>query len=108
MERVDKFKENLLFEELKDTQLRSAKGLWNDIKKKYNYEVSSDLYKKIVNYQIEKYGSPLLLRGRIRPNFGIKRRDKEYRNEWFKLNYHANKVIERSEKDGRRKRKKHL
>lgn len=108
MERVDKFKENLLFEEFKDTPLRSAKGLFNDIKKKYDYEPSSDLYKKIVNYQIEKYGSPLLQRGKIRPNFGVKRKDREYRNEWGRLNYHANKVIERSEKDGRRKRKKHL
>ena len=106
MERVDKFKENLLFEEYKDTPLRSAKGLFNDIKKKYDYDSSSDLYKKIVNYQIKKYGDVLKSRGSSRLSYGRihNRKSRRYINEWQYANYYQNKVIERSEKDGRRKK----
>lgn len=55
----DLFKEQLIFEEYKDRYLWSANKFKNEIKTKYGIKVSSDLYKKLINYQINKYGSQI-------------------------------------------------
>lgn len=51
--------EQLIFEAYKDKYIRSSEAFKQLIKKDYGYEVKSDLYKKIVNYQIKKYGISL-------------------------------------------------
>lgn len=51
--------EKLIFEAFKDKYIRNAEAFRQYIKKEYNYEVSTDLYKKIVNYQVKKYGETL-------------------------------------------------
>ena len=53
------FKENIIFEEYKDKILKSSLEFKKEIKKKYNIIVSSDLYTKIINYQIKEYGGSL-------------------------------------------------
>lgn len=99
MKEVDKFKENLLFEKYKDKQVRSCKGLFNDIKREYDYEVSSDLYKKIINYQIKKYGSSLRESGKLRRSFFGVPNQKAKRKiiEWSNRDYRLKKFIERNE-----------
>ena len=51
--------EQLIFEAYKDKDVRSALYFKELIKKEYGYKVSYDLYAKIVNYQVEKYGVTL-------------------------------------------------
>ena len=52
------FKEKLIFEEYKDKEITSASGLKKDIKDKYGF-IPKDIYVKIHNYQIKKYGRVL-------------------------------------------------
>lgn len=52
------FKDNLIFEEYKDKETLSAFSLKKEIKDKYGY-VPKDIYAKIINYQIKKYGRAL-------------------------------------------------
>ena len=54
--------EELLFHQYKDQPLTSAKKFKNDITKNFEYVNCSDLYRRIVNYQIEKYGCALNVR----------------------------------------------
>ena len=55
------FKEKLIFEKEKDLALESAEKFYKKLRDiyKYNTDVKklSDLYRKIVNYQIKKYGA---------------------------------------------------
>ena len=51
--------EQLIFEAYKDKDVRSAVYFKDLIKKEYGYKVSSDLYAKIINYQVNKYGVTL-------------------------------------------------
>ncbi|MCQ2978235.1 MAG: hypothetical protein MJ245_00360 [Clostridia bacterium] len=53
------FKEELAFEEYKDKNLFNAKKFKKDIKKKFGFEPDGSLYRKIINYQIKKYGHAL-------------------------------------------------
>lgn len=54
------FKENIVFEEYKDKVLKNANSFKYKVLKKYGFKPSTNLYKKIVNYQIEKYGKSLM------------------------------------------------
>lgn len=51
--------DNLLFEVYKDKKLISSHNFKIDVNKNYGYSPSSDLYTRIVNYQIKKYGKQL-------------------------------------------------
>lgn len=53
------FKEKLIFEEYKETVIKTSADFKKEVKEKYNFVASSNLYAKIVNYQIEKYGATL-------------------------------------------------
>lgn len=57
------FKINLIFEKEKDTAQGSSEKFYKKVKRTYKYEgdlVSlSSLYKKIINYQVKKYGSTI-------------------------------------------------
>lgn len=60
------FKEKLIFEEYKDKEIWSARAFKKSIIEKYNI-VPNDLYVKIINYQIKKYGCALTqLRSSVR------------------------------------------
>lgn len=54
------FKENLIFEEYKDQPLRGARRFKADMLAKYKIQISSDLYSRLINYQISKYGMPVV------------------------------------------------
>lgn len=53
------FKENIIFEECKDKVYENSLDFKKEIKKKYNIIASSDLYTRIINYQIKEYGGTL-------------------------------------------------
>lgn len=98
--------EELIYEAYKDKNLLSARIFKETIEKDYGFKPSSDLYTKIINYQIEKYG------GAIHPV-------SEPYDKWFKTKtrsirrkqieghnrrYETKKVIERIEKIEKNKR----
>ena len=56
---MDEFKKNYLFTLYKDTPLDSAKEFRSKILKKYGTGDTRDLYSRICNYQIDKYGAIL-------------------------------------------------
>lgn len=51
--------EELIFNAFKDKSLRSGEAFYQLIKKDYGYIATSNLYRRIVNYQIKKYGISL-------------------------------------------------
>lgn len=56
------FKENIIFEKEKDLALESSSKFYERIKKIYKYtdiRRLSLLYRKIINYQVKKYGSAI-------------------------------------------------
>lgn len=53
------FKQNLIFEEYKDRAIHNRNELNKEVIKKFGCEVSSELYRKITNYQIKKYDGML-------------------------------------------------
>ena len=52
----EKFNEDLLFELYKDRPFDTAREIRYFVKKKYHIDCSSDLVKRIINYQINTYG----------------------------------------------------
>ena len=56
---METFKSQMVFELEKDNPFNSAKVFYEEIRKKYGLERDSDLYKRICNYQLEKYGQTL-------------------------------------------------
>lgn len=53
--------EEFIFQVYKDKPIYGAKRFKKECKEMYNYKPSSDLYARIVNYQIEKYGEMIAL-----------------------------------------------
>ena len=53
------FIENFIFENEKDTPIHNSIEFKKILKDKYNLKYIPDLYKKLVNYQISKYGESL-------------------------------------------------
>lgn len=62
---MSNFKEDYIFEIYKDTHINGAKKFVKEVKDKYNLEVNNELYKKIINYQVNKYGGKLSYGGYI-------------------------------------------
>lgn len=54
-----KFIENFIFEIEKDKPFCNSSEFYLLLKEKYNLEKQPNLYKKIINYQIKKYGEAL-------------------------------------------------
>lgn len=55
----NEFIERMIYECEKDNPFKNIKSFYKAIFDKYKVKPSSDLYKKIVNYQIDFYGSSL-------------------------------------------------
>lgn len=53
------FKEQAIYEFEKDSSFSGTREFRTKIKSKYGLEPSSELYRRITNYQIKKYGEPL-------------------------------------------------
>jgi hypothetical protein len=51
--------EKLIFEAYKRRYIRNAEAFKQYIKREYGLDVTSDLYRKIVNFQVEEYGETL-------------------------------------------------
>lgn len=67
-------RENLIFEAYKNKAFDGSKKFKTEVKNNYGFEPSSDLYRKIVNYQVKKYGHSLSGSKVIEyvPNIGMK------------------------------------
>ena len=99
--------EQLIFEAYKDKDVRSAVYFKDLIKKDYGIKVTSDLYRKIINYQVEKYGVTLQnldYREYIK-YFGLKSTKIRNKNKWTVDRREQTKnLIERVEKYEKNKR----
>lgn len=96
----DLFKAQVVLELEKDNAFYSSKHFRNKILEKYGFIPDSDIYKKIVNYQIDKYGetlSPWL--GNSKTFLTTNRRNKQ--NERAVRRYHSRKILERIEQNER-------
>lgn len=62
---MNEFKEEYIFEIYKDKYLGGSKNFIKEIKDNFNLTVTDDLYKKIINYQVKKYGRQLDYGGHI-------------------------------------------
>lgn len=49
----------LIFNAFKDKCLRSSEAFYQLVKRDYGYEATPELYRKIINYQIDRYGISL-------------------------------------------------
>ena len=56
---LDEFKENIIFENEKNVGFKSVTEFKENVYKKYKYAASSNLYRKIVNYQVKTFGKNL-------------------------------------------------
>lgn len=101
------FKENIVFEEYKDVVIKTSADFKKEVKEKYNFVASLDLYAKIINYQIKKYGGALSYSGVTARDF-----DKNFHNKSFKKYRHCTErwnkyndevaFMERVEKDAKK------
>lgn len=97
---MTQFKENLIFQLFKDKPLGCSKRFKENISKKFDNIDYTRVYRKIINYQIETYGSELrnnsgttYIRA-FRDKSGTRRNYKSIRNS---LNNGTNRIIERNE-----------
>ena len=69
------FIKHLIYEKEKDRSFRSSAYFYKEVGEKYNIkllkEEYGDLYRKIINYQIKKYGTCLTYRDYSRSDKGI-------------------------------------
>lgn len=95
------FKENIVFEEFKDKHMNGINHLKKEVTKRYGFVPSSALYRKIVNYQIEKYGAPLCNTNDIEyiPYLGQKsRKQRRLKNDIKNAKDKLERFIKRNEK----------
>lgn len=93
------FKEQTIFEFEKDNSFTGSREFKRKIKDKYGLLPSSELYRRITNYQIRKYGEPLsgskineyIPKGSINRNFKKRRQETEYSREKKK----TDRIVER-------------
>ena len=86
-------KEKIVFVLYKDKELKSVKKFENTIQKKYGFIPSKELSRKIINYQVKKYGHSL------DGGDGIER------TKWQRLK-NKNRRDREKERDSRRKKEK--
>lgn len=97
------FKENIIFEKCKDDEVGSSRLFKAKCKKKYGFEPSNDLYRKIVNYQIKTYGHSLAFEGKSiakvsKYNLTMTKRKRELHGFNSTNAYRTQTLIERAEK----------
>ena len=93
----DKFKSQVVLELEKENLFYSAREFYEKIEEKYGFKPDSDLYKAIINYQVERYGKaldPRYARSNRRTSSKIRLHHKDRQ----KINHESNKIIERIEK----------
>lgn len=99
--------EQLIFEAFKDKFIKNAEAFKKKIKNDYGYKVSQELYTKIVNYQVKKYGATMpdtAYREYVK-DFKIKtKKIREKQKDNFMKRYRAKRFFERVE-DEKNKRK---
>lgn len=94
--------EQLIFEVYKDKFVRSSKAFKQEILNNYKYEVSFELYKRIMNYQIKRYGRTLqdIETREYVKWFGLKsKRLREKGKRVADRKYETRKFLERIEKN---------
>lgn len=98
---VVQFKENMIYELFKNRCLGYRQKFFLEIKKLFSIdnETIGNIYRRIINYQIETYGRELrtgiggtYVRG-FKNKSSNNRRTRDYRN---RLNSETNKIIERN------------
>ena len=97
---MTQFKENMIFQMFKDKCIGTAQKFKKEMKDKYNIDNVRDVYIKIVNYQVEKYGEQLRSGTTITyiDNFKYySRNGRKYRKMRDNLNNGTNRIIERNE-----------
>lgn len=93
--------EKLIFEAYKDKYIKSSKWFKEEILKNYKYTVSTETYKKILNYQIKKYGRTIqdAASTDFINYFNLKKSQaRENHKEIMDRRYKAEKALERMEK----------
>ena len=94
------FKENMIFQMFKDKSIGCAQKFKTEIKKLFDIDNTSDIYRKIVNYQIATYGQQIKsgVTNTYIKNFKSKgAKQRNYKKERNSLNFNTNKIIERNE-----------
>ena len=94
--------EQLIFEVYKDKFIRSSKAFKDEILKSYGYVASTELYKRIMNYQIKRYGRTLqdIETREYVKWFGLKsKRLREKGKRVADRKYETRKFLERIEKN---------
>ena len=102
---TEDFKDQIIFNLEKDNTFYNSKKFYKVVKEKYGKEQDSELYIKVLNYQIKKYGRVLtsseFIEGTPKQSKNFKKRkackDLAYRR------YREMKVIERAEEHEREK-----
>jgi len=97
----DLFKNQVVLELEKDKAWYNAQQFRTVIEKEYGFVPSTEVYLKIVNYQIEKYGTSLQARSGNTPK-GMSRKKRKSNSERSMRAYEERKVIERAEKNERK------
>lgn len=94
--------ENLIYMAFKDKYIRSAEAFKQLIKKNYGYTATSDLYARIVNYQVKRYGISLsnLSQREYDKYFGQKETlQRKKRSRWQSAKQLESRKVERIEKN---------
>jgi N-glycosylase/DNA lyase len=98
--------EDFIFNAFKDKCLRSSEAFYQLVKRDYNCSVSSGLYRRIVNYQIMRYGESLYnVQQREYQKYFSQREPRSVRRRWQR-NYakvKEERTIERIEKNKHKK-----
>lgn len=93
---MDQFKEEVVFEIEKDKPFNGVREFTYLVVRKYGFKPSSDLYRRVVNYQIEKYGTtanyPNWIDRRTFRSRSRRRAERDYQERKYKLE----KLVERN------------
>lgn len=94
----DKFKSQVVLELEKDNLFHSSNEFYRKVEEKYGFKPDSDLYKAILNYQVERYGKQLDPRfsrskKKLSSKVRIHHRDRQL------MNYQSNRIVERIENE---------
>ena len=94
----DKFKSQVVLELEKDKLFHSSNEFYRKIEEKYGFKPDSDLYKAILNYQVERYGKqldPRFSRSKVKTSAKIRIHHKDRQ----KINQESNRIVERIENE---------
>ena len=98
----DLFKSQVVLELEKDNSFYNSKQFEYYCEGKYGFKPEPSLFRQIVNYQIENYGEQLYAKNPYSKNFRSHKK-RVYEREKNFLKYQENSVIERAEKDEKKR-----